>query len=498
MKQNRGWRRPSDDRRRTQFPGTYDSPGRISRLGWERIEPPKEQDLCPTDGHTVTVSTDADDRVYYVISDLHVGGEEQLGEFEALPELLDFLERLERTDENAELIVNGDAFGLWEITSVDGTAKFDYLTETYPRLFEQLRVTGENVRITLVPGNHDHELAAYDGYVERFAAYNVALVQQESLTRPVGDRVVHFEHGHQRDPNNRIEDWGNPHASPLGYYYNTLVTSRAGQLSDRGRYNWLKDVQAVTPTERMPVWLLSKYFYREMNPLLRYALVPFLLLFNVSAVLAVLAGLSVTDVWSAPVEWGTAFLGQFGAAGTAIWFLLAVNVAIAGLLLLVGIPLYFLRRDVRKTIDRFGVFETTLTVDAKKPYEQAARDVFAADPDAAIYCYGHTHRPGVAGADGGLLVNTGTWLKQLHRRDGAIGVLPPVFYPSYQLCAVRIAAEADTVAVEFEEIRKPSPSPEELTLTERLLTLGRKPDPELPDRAVVETERPVSPPETAE
>ncbi|WP_424018936.1 metallophosphoesterase [Halorientalis pallida] len=442
--------------------------------------------------------TDADDRVYYVISDLHVGGEEQLGEVEALPELLDFLERLERTDENTELIVNGDAFGLWEITSVEGTAKFDHLTDTYPRLFEQLRATGDNVTITLLPGNHDHELAAYDEYVERFAAYNVNLVQEESLTRRVGDRVVYFEHGHQQDPNNRIEDWGNPNASPLGYYYNTLVTSRAGQLSDRGRYNWLKDVQAVTPTERMPVWLLSKYFYREMNPLLRYALVPFLLLFNVSAVLAVLAGLSVADIWSTPVELGTAFLGQFGAAGTALWFLLAVNVAIAGLLLLVGIPLYFLRRDVRKTIDRFGVFETTLTVDAEVPYEKAARERFAADEETAIYCYGHTHRPALSEVEGGVLVNSGTWLKRLHRRDGAIGVLPPVFYPSYQLCAVRIAAEADGVAVEFEEIRKPSPSPEELTLTERLLTVGRKPDPDLPERAEIPNERPATQPEPAE
>jgi UDP-2,3-diacylglucosamine pyrophosphatase LpxH len=446
----------------------------------------------------VTVPTDADDRVYYVISDLHVGGDEQLGEVEALPELLAFLERLERTDENAELIINGDAFGLWEITSVEGTDKFDYLTDTYPRLFEQLRTTGDDVTITLLPGNHDHELAAYDEYVDRFAAYNVTLVQDDSFTRRVGDRVVYFEHGHQQDPNNRIEDWGNPDASPLGYYYNTLVTSRAGQLSDRGRYNWLKDVQAVTPTERMPVWLLSKYFYREMNPLLRYALVPFLLLFNVSAVLAVLAGLSLADIWSTPVEEGTAFLGQFGAAGTALWFLLAVNVAIAGLLLLVGIPLYFLRRDVRKTIDRFGVFETTLTVDAEEPYEKAARERFAADEETAIYCYGHTHRPALSEVDGGVLVNSGTWLKRLHRRDGAIGVLPPVFYPSYQLCAVRIAAEADSVAVEFEEIRKPSPSTEELTLTERLLTLGRKPDPELPDRAEIPNERSATPPEPAE
>ncbi|WP_225335722.1 metallophosphoesterase [Halomicrobium urmianum] len=435
------------------------------------------------------MAEDHGEPVYYVVSDLHIGGDEQLEHVEFLDELLAFLQRLEATDEDAELIINGDAFGLWEFTGLEGLAKFDALEATYPELFEQFRATGETVPITLLPGNHDHELAAYDAYVDRFAKYNVELVPEQSLTRTVGDRAIHFEHGHQRDPNNRIEDWGSPHATPLGYYYNTLVTSRAGQLSNRGRYNWLKDVQAVTPTERMPAWLISKYFYREMHPLLRYALVPFLLLFNVSALLAVLVGLDLAGVWSMPLAQTEAFLGQFGTAGAALWFLLAVNVAVAGLLVLVGIPLYFIRRDVRRTIQRFGVFETALTVDAEAPYEAAAREVFDEQRETAIFCYGHTHRPTLQAIDGGLLVNTGTWLKRLHRRDGVIGILPPVFYPTYHIPVVRIAAEEEGVAVEFEEIEKSNPGPEELTLTERLLTVGRVPDPDLPGRAVVAGEQ---------
>jgi len=428
---------------------------------------------------------DSADRVYYVISDLHIGGDEQLEEVDFLPELLGFLDRLAGTEENAELIINGDAFGLWEFTTVTGIEKFEILEDTYPELFEAFETTGENVPITLLPGNHDHELAAYDEYVERLAAYNIDLVPAESISRRVGEQVIHFEHGHQRDPNNRIEDWGNPHSTPLGYYYNTLVTSRAGKLSARGRYNWLKDVQAVTPTERMPVWLLSKYFYREMNPLLRYSLVPFLLLFNVSALLAVGAGLDVLGLWSLPVERTAAFLGRFGRAGTAAWVLLVFNVTVAGLLVLVGIPLYFIRRDVRKTIDRFGVFETDLTVDPEASYREVAREIFAEKPETTIFCYGHTHRATVRSVDGGILLNTGTWLKRLHRRDGVIGVLPPVFYPSYRLPAVRIAPVSDGVAVEYELISKPSPSTEELTRTERFLTVGREPEPQLPDRRVV-------------
>ncbi|RQG94933.1 metallophosphoesterase [Natrarchaeobius chitinivorans] len=441
---------------------------------------------------------DGDGPVYYVISDLHMGGDEQLGEIDFLDELLDFLGRLETVDEDAELLINGDAFGLWEFTDIDGLAKFDVLTERYPALFDQLRATGESIPITLLPGNHDHELSAYDEYVERLAEYNVDLVQSESITRPVGGRTIWFEHGHQQDSNNRFEDFGNPYETPLGYYYNSLVTSRAGQLSRRGRYNWLKDVQAVTPTERVPRWLVSKYFYREMSPLLRYAVIPFLLLFNFSVILAVLAGLDVAGIWTMPVETADAIFAQIGLVGEAVHFILVVTAAVTGVLLLAAIPLYLILRDVGKTVDRFGVFETDLTVDPAEPYEEAAREVFEEHPKTAVFCYGHTHRPTMTEVGDRLIINTGTWLKRLHRRDVIAGVLPPVFYPSYQLCVVRISSEPDGVAVEYEEIHKADPTVEELTLTERLLTLGRKPTAELPGRSVVSDEIPASVSESGE
>ncbi len=173
--------------------------------------------LCVLLANIDSMADDDDGPVYYVISDLHIGGDEQLGEVDFLDKLLEFLERLETTDENAELLINGDAFGLWEFTEVSGLAKFDVLTENYPELFEQLRTTGESVPITLMPGNHDNELAAYDEYVERLAQYNVTLVLAESITRPVGDRTIWFEHGHQQDPNNRLNDFGNPYETPIGY-----------------------------------------------------------------------------------------------------------------------------------------------------------------------------------------------------------------------------------------------------------------------------------------
>lgn len=52
-----------------------------------------------------------------------------------------------------------------------------------------------------------------------------------------------------------------------------------------------------------------------------------------------------------------------------------------------------------------------------------------------------------------------------------------MFYPSYQLSAVRISTESGAVTVEVLAIVKPGTGTEDLTLTDRLLTLGRKPDP---------------------
>jgi len=119
----------------------------------------------------------------------------------------------------------------------------------------------------------------------------------------------------QEDPNNRIPVSGR-YANPPGYFVNRQITSRAGQGgSGRGRYNWLKDIQAVTPMTEIPDWLLSNYFYKEMSAWLRLSVVPFLLLFNVGVLYVAMFALDWFDVWSLPrtlVEEGLGFLGRPG------------------------------------------------------------------------------------------------------------------------------------------------------------------------------------------
>ena len=411
----------------------------------------------------------------YLISDLHIGGDEQLTQVDFLDELLGFLRDLEESDEDAELVINGDAFGLWEFTEIEGPEKFDALLDRYPELFEQFRATGRRVPITLIPGNHDYELAAHTEYVDRLAEYNVDLEQEIAITRDIGEQTIHIEHGMQEDPSNRIPDFGNPYANPPGYFVNRHITSRAGRLSGRGKYNWLKDIQAVTPMTQIPDWLVSNYFYREMSGWLRYASVPFFLLFNLSLLYVGIYALDALGVWSLPMSIVRDVLDLFGPVGTLIDIVFAVNVVFIILLVLISIPLYVFFRDIRKTLRRFGL--SRRDGDDRDPtakYNDRARDVFAENPDVAVFLYGHTHRASVTEINDRLVINTGTWLKRLRRVDPVLGIFPPVFYSSYRLSYVRLTGADDgSVVVDCNIVDKPDPGDE--TLLERLLTRPPKP-----------------------
>ncbi|WP_435072914.1 metallophosphoesterase [Halorubrum sp. HHNYT27] len=424
---------------------------------------------------------------YYLISDLHIGGDEQLRHVDFLAELLEFLRDLETTDEDAELIVAGDAFGLWEFTEVEGPAKFDALLDQYPELFDQLRATGAAVPITFIPGNHDYELACYDEYADRLAEYNVSLEQVVSLERPVGDHLVHVEHGMQEDPNNRVPDFGNPHANPPGYFVNRQITSRAGQLSGRGKYNWLKDIQAVTPMTQIPDWLISNYFYREMSAWLRFAVVPFLLLFNLGLWYVGIYALDRFGVWSFPMTLVQGVLARFGPVGRLVDLVFTANLVLIVLLLAISIPLYVFARDVRKTLSRFGLVRSG-SDEGEAPaqkYLDRAETVFTANPAVAVYVYGHTHRSAVTAVGDRLVLNTGTWLKRLRRVEARLGIVPPVYYSSYQLNYFRISPSDDGgVSVKYETIDKADPSDE--TLLQRFLTPAPKRRSELPAETVID------------
>ena len=80
---------------------------------------------------------------YFFVSDLHIGGDEQLKILDFEEEFVEFLKSLEQRKGDAELVIIGDAFGLWEFTTAEGTEKFDLLIGDHAQLFEQFRATGK-------------------------------------------------------------------------------------------------------------------------------------------------------------------------------------------------------------------------------------------------------------------------------------------------------------------------------------------------------------------
>jgi len=410
-------------------------------------------------------------REYFFISDMHIGGDGALRNCDFEDELIEFLKLLEH-EQDAELIINGDAFGLWEFTALEGAGKLEALIEQQSKLFEQLKKTGSKIPITLMPGNHDYELACYPEFIDRLKEYNLNLVPEVSMTREVAGRKIWIEHGQQHDERNHMPDFGNPYAQPVGYFITTSIVGTAGRYSEFGRGNWLKDVQAVMPITEIPTWTISNYFYREMGPLLRWILLPFLLLLTVGAVVVISWLLEASGLLQVnPIQ-------DLGVPRQVVREVLRLEGILALLLVLAlipaAIPLGILFRDMRRTLGRYHILmPKTPAQIGDGPYLEAARQVFEQDPSVAVFVYGHTHLASLKEVEGRVVIDTGTWLKVPKKVPVVFGQLPPVYIPAFRLNYFRMVEEDGRLAIYYERIEKKPPS--ELTWVQRLLTLTKRP-----------------------
>jgi UDP-2,3-diacylglucosamine pyrophosphatase LpxH len=428
-------------------------------------------------------------REYFFISDMHIGGDGELQHCDFEAELIEFLKSLEQ-QKDAELIINGDAFGLWEFTALEGREKLEALIEQQPKLFEQFKQTGSKIPITIMPGNHDYELACYPEFIDRLKDYNLNLVPEISIMREVAGKKIWIEHGQQHDERNHMPDFGNPHAQPVGYFITTGIVGTAGRYSEFGRGNWLKDVQAVMPITEIPTWTISNYFYREMGPLLRLVLLPFLLLLVLGAVVVLSWFLEAFELLSFNPVLDNPLTDSLGLPGQVVRSVLVIEGVLALLLLLAlipaMIPLGILYRDIRRTLGRYNILmPKTPGQIGDGPYLEAARQVFEQDPSVAVFVYGHTHLASLKEVNDKVVINTGTWLKMPKKVPVLFGQLPPVYIPAFRLNYFRIAEEDGQLAIFYEQIEKRPPS--ELTWSQRLLTLARRPaaGPPIPKRTIV-------------
>jgi len=310
---------------------------------------------------------------YYLISDLHIGGDGGLARCDFEQELVEFLAQIAAGPTPAELIIVGDAFGFWELTDREGPSKLERIAAMCPALFRQFRETGERVTITLLPGNHDYDLACVPEYRSELARYNIRLEPVVHITRAIAGHTVWIEHGNQYDDFNRFPDFGNRYGLPLGYFITSGVVAAAGRSAESSKAQWLDDVESVYPNEDIPFWLLSNHFYKEMTPFLRWGLLPFLLLFTASAVVFGLRAIGRFLGWDTAV-FDIDLKPILGFPGRLIDLVQFVNSAVIATLLILAVPLYFLLRDTRAAIVRYGIStRESLNLEKDAQYVAAAK-----------------------------------------------------------------------------------------------------------------------------
>lgn len=411
---------------------------------------------------------------YYFISDMHIGGDGALDACEFETEMMDFLRTLEADAVDAELIIAGDLLGLWEFTTLTGVDKLHAIIASHFELFRQFQQTGKKVRITVIPGNHDHELATDPEFGKLLLAYNIHLEPVVSLTRELAGRKLWIEHGHQHDDYNRFDDFGNPACRPFGYYVTTKIISAAGQRARNRTEKWVKDIESVYPTEYVPHWLLSNYFYREMSTYIQVLAIPFLLAFTASAFMAVGALLELCGI-VAPGRFLSSFTNTFGTSG----YLLDAFFLIGGMafvtMVLFSLPLLLIRHDIRKVLLSYNL-DITQSLREKKndEYTSTAERIFREHPEVVLFIFGHSHIASLNVMDGRAILNTGSWIKRLTRVPSRFFLLPDVYCPSYQLGYFHVSEKDDRIIVQYHVLEKRIP--DTLSLLQRISIYGQKPE----------------------
>jgi UDP-2,3-diacylglucosamine pyrophosphatase LpxH len=388
-----------------------------------------------------------------------------------------FLQKLAKKNNEIELIIAGDTFGFWELTTVQGTEQLDEIIKHHTAIFEQFRLTGERIKITMMVGNHDYDLACYPEFTDKLNNYNIRLDTSLVVIREIGGRKIWIEHGQQIDPYNASTDYGNIHAQPAGYFITEALVAGASKYSVFGATDWLKDIRSVD-VRQIPDWLVSNYFYNEMNLFLRWLLVPFMLLLTVTAFALIAQLLKYIGIFNANILLENPLTKWLGLFGDILRWIITASMAVWFFVFAVSLPLYFIYADIRRTLLRMQIFpayKSAPTNEANNNYLDRARNVFAENPDVYAYIFGHTHDAFLVKENGRVIINTGTWLKILKRVSVRFGLLPAVYYPTFRLNYFKIyAGEEEKIVIKYVEI--PKEPKEKLTLLQQFLILGRKPE----------------------
>ena len=422
------------------------------------------------------------------VSDSHIGGDPGCDGFESPGELEALFEELAEHDGPVELILAGDFFDFLQIGDVpDGMdrAAVTISRPEYVRLFAALERfrSGEQKRVVYMPGNHDAEMwwnpriqktLRERGLVDEFAFSYLASFE-------VGGerRIVYCEHGNQFDPENTVEDYGDPLDTPLGHHVVMDFTRRIAPFGEVSRGLDLSEIKNVYPLVAIPRWIASRYFYDFLGKTTAYLLLPLLVAYVIYRVAAYFLAVSHGD----PAR----FLGNYQELFQVHELFLDIGFYGLVVLLIFAIFFFVVRRVVRRTMAIVSGKQKTHYSPAEASRDRVRKILLGEtsppmDPSIRpesidVFVSGHTHLPSLVElekSDGGraVMVNSGCWLRQLQPISPHLKG-PPVFVSKFVLTHVRVFLQDSSLRVELWD--HPKPAEQRLSRIERLLSWNRRP-----------------------
>lgn len=403
-----------------------------------------------------------------IISDLHIGGDDIIEDFNCEKELISFLDHLETLKDPLELIILGDFFDLWKVESVPDD-QINFIVKQRPELFERFKNFGKNHKITVIPGNHDHALFYNQKYKDDLKKFNINVVSERFFKREFikEGKVISVigEHGNQVEPGSAFPDFNMPTESSLAYHINKILVYKVMKLgNEKNRPDWVKGLDNVE-NELVPYWFLSKYFYHEIGPILKAIMIPMLALFGLAVPYFIFD--IVTEFYQPTFLKPLLILLDTNIYFKVIIFILYFDMVVVILLFIFSL----IKKGFQKRLNEYGIQSLTdIIVSRKHTYESHAKEVINGNnpynQKADIYVNGHTHEATLDdNFEGSIYSDTGSW-KKLMKRMATRLKLPSVFYPYYSLTYLQCTQLDDSVKVELRAYPKEYKA--ELTILEKL------------------------------
>ncbi len=404
-----------------------------------------------------------------IISDLHIGGDEIIEDFNCEKEFIDFIDYLENLKDPLELIILGDFFDLWKVEK-ESDDKINYIINQWPDFFKRLKKFGENHIITVLPGNHDHELFYNEKYKKDLENNNINVVsdrffKREFIKNEKSIKVI-GEHGNQVEPGSAFPDFDMPTESSLAYHVNKILVYKVMRLgNDKNRPAWVQGLDNVE-NELIPFWFLSKYFYHEIGPVLKAVMIPMLALFGLAVPYFIFD--LVTEFYQPTFLKPLLILLDTNIYFKVLIFILYFDMVVVILLFVFSV----IRKGFKRRLNEYGLQSISeIIVSKKHAYESNAKKVINGEnpfkQKVDLYVNGHTHEAALDDDfEGAVYADAGSW-KQLMKRMTTRLRLPSVFYPYYSLTYLQCTQIDDGLKVELRE--RPKEYTPDLTILEKIV-----------------------------